>query len=168
MIVEEQILKDIFSQLPAISGFTPKFSWGNENVLNLYLSQKKETNKYPLIWLVEDESEVDISGHYLERPVQLIIAKESAHKTNTNPIIWETEFETVLNPMLKNIVTALEKSGVTTIKNGKYTISKRSNYTENGKETKAIDNWNVIVFKAKLIFKEKANSEPMCIKQIKF
>ena len=164
MIVEEQILKDIFSQLPAINGFTSKFSWGNENALNLHLSQIKNTNKYPLIWLIESVGDVDLLKQELERPIKLIIAKESSHKTNTNPIIWETEFETVLNPMLSNIVIALEKSGITSIKDNKYKISRLSNYTENGKETKAIDNWNVIIFEAIVIFKGKRG----CIKTIKF
>lgn len=162
MIIIEDILKSIFEQLPSIKGFKPQFNWGNENALNLFLSQKNNTNKYPLVWLVESEEEHFTNNTTATRDIKLIIAKESAHKTNTNPIIWESEFTEVLNPMLKNVITALEKSGVTSIYNQKYNIQRFTNYTENSKESKAFDQWNVIIVRAKITFQNK------CINQIKF
>tara|TARA_R110000782_G_scaffold83895_1_gene164037 strand:+ start:2117 stop:2641 length:525 start_codon:yes stop_codon:yes gene_type:complete len=174
MIIVEDILKEIFSQLPAIKDsnsvdFSPHFNWGSQNTLNLYLSQLKKSVKYPLIWLTETVDDSDIYAHKLEKPVKLILAKQSNHTTNTNPIIWETEFKNILNPLLKNVITSIEKSGVTSIKDGRYKSTRLANYSENeGADSKTIDNWNVIVFEATVIFREKADGTPNCIKTIKF
>jgi predicted RNA-binding protein YlqC (UPF0109 family) len=129
--------------------------------LNLYLSQLKQTNKYPLIWLVESPDTVNV--RMVEKSIKLIIAKQSVHTTNTNPIIWETEFKEVLNPLLENVIKALERSTITEIKDSKYKIQRISNYSEdNGKTAKTIDNWNVIILELDVYFKEN------CLKQIKF
>lgn len=161
MIVVENILSDIFAQLPTIQGFQPKFNWGSQNALNLYISQLKQTNKYPLIWLVESPETVNYKS--VEKSVKLIIAKQSVHTTNTNPIIWETEFKDVLNPLLDNVIKALDRSTATEIKDKKYKIQRISNYSEdNGKSSKTIDNWNVIILELDVFFKDK------CINQIKF
>jgi len=161
MIVVEDKLTAIFDQLPLIKGFKPKFNWGSQDTLNLYLSQLKQTNKYPLIWLVESPDTVNV--RMVEKSIKLIIAKQSVHTTNTNPIIWETEFKEVLNPLLENVIKALDRSTITEIKDSKYKIQRISNYSEdNGKTTKTIDNWNVIILELDVYFKEN------CLKQIKF
>jgi hypothetical protein len=163
MIVVEEHLKNIFDQLPLIKGFKPKFNWGSQDTLNLYLSQLKQTNKYPLIWLVESPDNIGMYSKTIEKSVKLIIAKQSVHVTNTNPIIWETEFKEVLNPLLENVIKALERSTITEIKNSKYKIQRITNYSEdNGKNAKTIDNWNVIILELDVYFKEN------CLKQIKF
>lgn len=165
MASTEIILRDIFSQIPQIQGFTVRFGWGSEYMLNLHLlSVSSSQNKYPLIWLVESPEDVNIDTNRIERNIKLIIAKESEHKTNTNPIIWETEFETVLEPVFENVITALKCSGITQIVDNKYKKEKRTNYTENNKESKAIDQWNVIVFEGKVEFR----TDYSCIKQIIF
>ena len=163
MIVVEHYLRDLFTQLPTIQGFQPKFNWGSQDSLNLYLAQLKQTNKYPLIWLVENEENGNFSKKVIEKSVKLIIAKQSVHTTNTNPIIWETEFNDVLNPLAENILKALDRSTTTEIKEGKYKLQRRSNYSEdNGKTAKTIDNWNVIVLELDIYFKEN------CLKTINF
>ena len=163
MIVVEEHLKNIFDQLPLIKGFKPKFNWGSQDTLNLYLSQLKQTNKYPLIWLVESPDNIGMYSKTIEKSVKLIIAKQSVHTTNTNPIIWETEFKEVLNPLLDNVIKALERSTITEIKDSKYKIQRITNYSEdNGKNAKTIDNWNVIILELDVYFKEN------CLKQIKF
>ncbi len=163
MIVVEHYLRDIFAQLPTIQGFQPKFNWGSQDALNLYLSQLKQTNKYPLIWLVENEENGNFSTKSVEKSIKLILAKQSVHVTNTNPIIWETEFNDVLFPLAENVLKALDRSTITEIKESKYKLSKRSNYSEdNGKNAKTIDNWNVITLDLDVYFKEN------CLKQIKF
>ena len=92
MIVVEHYLRDIFAQLPTIQGFQHKFNWGSQDALNLYISQLKQTNKYPLIWLVQNKERGNFYKKGVEKSVKLIIAKQSVHQTNTNPIIWETEY----------------------------------------------------------------------------
>lgn len=171
MIIIEEVLSEIFNQLPLVidsnnSSFKVNFDWGTENALNLWISQKNQSTKYPLIWLLESETKTEsLSSNKFEREIKLIIAKESNHKTNTNPIIWETEFKTILIPLAKNIITALEKSGITNFVNG-YTFEQKANYYEgnNSKENYTIDCWNIIILKAKIIFKNNR-----CInKNIKF
>lgn len=163
MIVVENSLKLIFDQLPLISNFKPKFNWGSQDTLNLYISQLKQTNKYPLIWLVESPDNVGLYTKKVEKSVKLIIAKQSVHATSTNPIIWETEFNDVLNPLLENVIKALERSTITEIKDSKYKIQRISNYSEdNGKNAKTIDNWNVIILELDVYFNDN------CLKPIKF
>jgi len=163
MIVVENSLKDLFAQLPTINGFKPKFNWGSQDTLNLYLSQLKTTNKYPLIWLVETPENGNFATQAVEKSLKLIIAKQSVHVTNTNPIIWDTEFKDVLNPLLENVLKALDRSTLTEIKDSKYKIQRISNYSEdNGKNAKTIDNWNVIVLEVDVYFKDN------CLKLIKF
>ena len=163
MIVVEHYLRDLFAQLPTIQGFQPKFNWGSQDSLNLYLAQLKQTNKYPLIWLVENEENGNFSKKGVEKSVKLIIAKQSVHQTNTNPVIWETEFNDVLNPLAENILKALDRSTTTEIKEGKYKLQRRSNYSEdNGKNAKTIDNWNVIILELDIYFKDN------CLKTINF
>ena len=67
------------------------------------------------------------------------------------------------------MITSLEKSGVTYIKGGSYKTRRLANYSEtDGKEASAIDNWNVIVLEATVVFTEKADGTSQCINTIKF
>ena len=174
MIVVEEILKEIFSQIPPVKDsnsveFSPKFNWGSTNALNLYLSLQKKSVKYPLIWLTETADDSDIYAHKLEKPLKIFLAKQSSYTNSTNPIIWETEFKNVLNPLLKNLILSIEKSGVTTIKDGTFKSRRLANYSEsNGTESITIDNWNVVVFEATVIFREKADGTALCINTIRF
>jgi hypothetical protein len=65
-------------------------------------------------------------------------------------------FDTILNPLLENVVKALERSGITFIvkrNNVKYKAQRLSNYSEdNGATAFTIDNWNVIALKADVNF----------------
>lgn len=174
MIVVETLLKDIFSQIPTVvdsngKEFPVKFHWGGQEDLNLYMKQESG-NKTPLIWLVEGKDSDKGDKHILERNVTLIIAKNSAHKTARNPVVWESEFETYLIPLFEKVLKCLTSSGVTRIINGEYDKTLRANYSEeeSGNETKTIDHWNVIVFDARLVFEENPNGTPKCINQIYF
>ena len=173
MIIVENILKEIFEQLPPAvdsndAEFAVKFHWGGEKDLNPYLL-KIAGNKYPLLWLVEGEDNADDHSHTLRRHVKLFIAKQSSDRDALNPTVWDSEFENILNPILKNVITALNKSGVTMIVGGNYKIARRANYTEaDSNKSKTIDCWNVIVLTAEVEFEEKADGTPNCIKQIIF
>lgn len=170
MIVTETILKEIFSQLPPyIDGnsksFPIKYEWGDQSDLILFLKQIKD-NKYPLVWLVNGDEKSDIVTHKTTRRCRLILAKDSNHITNRNPKVWETEFENCLNPLLGNVLKALERSGVTkilSIENQR----REANYTEED-STKATDFWNVIVLDINVEFTEKSDGTPQCINTIKF
>lgn len=178
MIVPEEILKEIFSQLPILQKQNNKphtYGWGNQNALNLFLVTRGTLNKYPIIWLIESENIVDMYAHNLTRNIRLVIANVSTKTTNTNELIWNTDFKDLLNPFFENVLTALKKSGVTTIL-GDYKVQRFANYTDDyfksqgleKSKTFAIDPWNAIVFDAKIRFEEKANGTAICINQIKF
>jgi hypothetical protein len=170
MIVSENILKEIFLQLPVYKDsndkdFPIRYEWGDQADLILFL-KTIAGNKYPLIWLTSGEETVNRYNHSLTRVCRLLLVKESKVVTNRNPTVWNTEFENVLNPLLKNVITALEKSGVTAIV-GDFTQRKEANYTEEDL-TKVTDFSNVIVLDITIRFEEKANGQPKCINTIKF
>ena len=171
MIVVETILREIFTQLPAykdsnLKEYPIKYEWGDQEDLVLFLKQI-QGNKYPLVWLVEGDQEVSRYGHSAERRLRLILAKNSENQTARNPTVWQSEFENCLNPLLENVLTALEASGVTTITDS-YRLKRVANYVDNNK-TEATDFWNAIILDIDIRFNEKANGEPLCIKQnIKF
>ncbi|WP_295677336.1 hypothetical protein [uncultured Empedobacter sp.] len=170
MIVSETILKEIFSQLPSYvdgnsKSFPIKYEWGDQSDLILFLKQISG-NKYPLVWLVNGDETPNIVTHKLTRRCRLILAKDSNHVTNRNPTVWNTEFEICLNPLLDNVLKALERSGVTkilSIENQR----REANYTEED-STKATDFWNVIVLDINIEFSEKSDGTPNCINTIKF
>ncbi len=170
MIVSETILREIFSQLPPYTDsnnkdFPIRYEWGDQPDLILFLKTIKG-NKYPLIWLVNGSQTTDRTAHSLTRQCRLIIAKDSKHLENRNPTVWDTEFTTCLNPLLENVLKALERSGVTTII-GEFEETRSANYTEEDL-VKSTDFWNVIVLDITIKFDEKSDGTPQCIKTIKF
>ena len=175
MIVIEELCGEIFQQLPKYTDsnnkeFAIKYEWGSEKDLALFLKQISG-NKYPLVWLVQGRQTDNIFNNSSERRLRLILAKNSEQKTNRNPTVFKSDFKDCLNPLLQNVITCFEKSGVTSIiNNGEMEVDRRANYTEETKEDKtfAIDYWNAIVLDITVRFEEKANGEPKCIRQIKF
>jgi len=170
MIVSETILRDIFSQLPSYIDsnsklFPIRYEWGDQPDLLLFLKTIKD-NKYPLVWLVNGDETVDRVRHTLTRRCRLILAKDSQHVTNRNPTVWDTEFVNCLNPLLENVLKALDRSGVTTILSIE-NQRREANYTEEDL-TKATDFWNVIVLDINVLFKEKSDGTAQCINTIKF
>ena len=153
MIVTETLLKTIFDQLPNYVSngkqYPIKFEWGDQSDLLLFL-KTISGNKYPLVWLVNGNQTVDRNANSVTRKCRLILAKDSQNVTNRNPTVWDTEFETVLNPLLKKVLKALESSGVTSIV-GTFVERRDANYTEEDL-LKATDFWNVIVLDISIRF----------------
>ena len=169
MIVVETLLRDIFSQIPDVvytdvnrgeSSIPVKYEWGGQDDLNLYMVQETG-NKTPLIWLVQGNIDNFEEGE-LNRDVVLIISKNSEHKADRNPKVWDTEFVDFLNPLLEKVIFALKVNGVCRIVDNKFSIRREANYSETeGKNSKTIDHWNIIEFKCKLIF----SGINQCVKQ---
>jgi len=168
MIVEETILREIFLQLPDYVADTSKpelaktirYEWGSQPDLIKWL-KTIEGNKYPLVWLENGKSKNDRQKHTSEKKCRLILANLSEKQNNRNPSIWDDDFVKCLNPLLDNVLKSLERSGVTTILNT-FDVYRDANYTEEDLN-KATDFWNVIVLDIDILFKEKANGEPLCI-----
>lgn len=172
MIVVEEILAELFSQLPKYKDsnnkeFEIKYEWGSEKDLTLFL-KTISGNKYPLIWLVQGRQTDNDFTHSTERNLRLILAKNSEQKTNRNPTVFKNDFKNCLNPLLVNVLKCLKSSGVTSIiNNGQMDVDRRANYTEESNESKtfAIDYWNAIILDINVRFEEKSNGEPKCINQ---
>lgn len=179
MIVAEDILTEIFSQLPKAKDinnieFPIRFSHGDYEDLNPYLKSLSGA-KYPIIWMSTVEWDEDAINHVTTGKVVFWIAKQSSDRNALNPTVWASEFKNILNPILKNVKTALMKSGVTRMLSEKTKVSRHANFTQvsrsvNGdvSQSPAIDCWNVIEFKCNLEFQEKADGTPLCINQIRF
>ena len=102
----------------------------------------------------------------LTRRCRFIISKESKSVQDRNPTVWDTEFANCLNPLLENVLKALDRSGVTTIVDT-YEEFRDANYTEED-QAKSTDFWNVIVLDINIRFTEKADGTEQCINTIKF
>lgn len=164
MIVTEVLLRSIFKQLPKLvdsngKEFTVNFEWGDQTDLIQFL-KTISGNKYPLVWLVSGNQTVDRQRNTVSRKCRFIIAKDSKNVTNRNPTVWDNDFKDYLNPILENVLKALESSGATEIK-GEFTETRDANYTEENL-MKATDYWNVIVLDITVLFKDR------CINTIKF
>jgi len=170
MIVVEEILAEIFTQLPKYKDsknkeFEIKYEWGSEKDLTLFL-KTISGNKYPLIWLVQGKQTDDVFKHSAERNLRLILAKNSEQKTNRNPTVFKSDFKDCLNPLLENVLKCFTSSRVTSIiNNGQIEVDRRANYTEESKEDKTftIDYWNAIILDITVRFEEKSNGDPKCI-----
>lgn len=163
MIVFEERLGEILDLLPSITdanngSFKPFFNWGTQDVLNKYLALPKTQEVYPLIWLVTGIDEGKTNSTSIIRDTRLILAMHSEKQDYFNPEIYQTDFKVVLNPLLENVVKALEKSGISEIQDLKYKIERMPNYSVStqGEKTKAVDVWNAIVFDCKIRLKDGA------------
>lgn len=103
-------LKDVFDQLPAmtINGkvYQPIFHFGTEDDLKKRLSVKRKSGEkhYPLIWLntpVEEASEITLN---------FIIATINRRTDMGNWDRLNLTFDTTLEPLFDNIMTALKGS----------------------------------------------------------
>lgn len=160
----ETFLEELFLQLPPVTidgkQYPVNFEWGSQDDLNLFMTQKLG-NKYPLIWLVQDRE------HHVkqetDRPIKLILAVNSKHKTNRNPTVWKTEFREVLDPLLENVKIAFKRNGVSRTKDEEFYVYREANYSEDEKN-KTIDHWNVITLEFNLFF----DGVNQCINTINF
>lgn len=169
MIVFETGLASIFEQLPDIEDingntFKPRFNWGTQDVLNKFISLPENVSKYPLIWLVNGVDNQSTNNKQVTRNnTRLILAKNSDAPDEFNDFQFQTDYDLVLNPLLDNIIKALERSGISKIIDYNYTVQRLPNYSEVTDENKTLAIWNAIVFEASIELKGNR-----CLKQIKF
>lgn len=151
MIVFEERLAELFDLLPKVKGaddveYKVYFNWGTQDVLNKYLALGGTLN-YPLIWLVNGEDECDNMKHEVRREARLVIAMHSDKVDEFNPTIYKTDYELILNPLLANMITALEGSTISYLYDREYTVKRVPNYSinDNGQQNNTVDIWNAIV-----------------------
>ena len=152
MIDVELKLQEIFSHMCGITdakGKTHdiKFDWGTNEVLNKYLAKVKQP--YPLVWLVEDENQ--LQDDQTTRNARFIIATRSMMQNEFNTFQHKTDFEVILRPTMKKVLKALKVNGMTSI-NKDYRYQFIKNYAFSKDKTATIDVWNVIVLDVEIKF----------------
>lgn len=160
MILVEEVLKNVFGNLPIINvgghDFKPRFDFGTKEDLLKFINGKNKNKEsiYPLIWM---ETPVRRTGdlNTVNFDCILIVAtKTNDTKTNTERL--EVTFKPVLIPLINNIYRSINKSGKTKILNK--TNNKETNYFRFGLKKLANENtstdtndiWDAIKIEMKL------------------
>lgn len=166
----EEYLGSIFGLLEPAKGangqeYKVYFNWGSEKVLNKYLSVQDNKARYPLIWLVNDSDEEDISANRITRQARLILAMHSDKQDYFNPDIYGTDYKLVLNPLKDNIIKALERSGISYISQ-KNKVKREPNYsvTQSKDKNATLDVWNALILDVEITIK----TDRCLVKTIKF
>lgn len=150
MIVFEERLGELFDLLPVVTDannneFKPVFMDGTIDVLNKYLTLPSEQSKYPLIWLVNGEDKGDTMKPNIRREARLIIAMRSDKVDEFNPFIRATDYKMILNPLLNNVLHALQNSSISYLYDLEFTVQRLPNYSVNNNGNGMVDIWNAIV-----------------------
>lgn len=149
MIVVEEILDNVFSQLPQMDGYKPIFDWGNYEHLNslmkLYSSNSKSI--YPLIYKTSVGSS-QLVEQYAEIDLILVLAIQNTETSLINRERWAMSYKNTLYPLVDNIEKCFEQVPVF-IWDRKYKIKEYPNYGNDGKN-KATDIWDAIEFTTKI------------------
>lgn len=141
MIVFEDGIEDLVSQIPAIEGFEPSFHWGNDKELNRYI--KLAQQPYPLVWLVTSQEVHDSKGQgTVRRQTRIIFATREPNIDMLNDYRLKNSYKRFLNPLLSRFLEGLAKNDRTSVSQ-ETTIRKHPNYSE-ADENKTIDLWDAI------------------------
>jgi len=162
MIVVEEILTQIFEQLPEIDGFKPIYKWGNEFHLQkqLELYSKAKTSPYPLIYQTSNLSKQQTFSKTCEATLKLILACQNKQVDLTNEQRWAMTYRNILYPLLENIEICFNECGVI-VWDGDYKMQEFPNYG-NGKDNFTLDVWDAIAIDVKIII------DGDCVRQIRF
>jgi hypothetical protein len=120
MIVFEESL-GVLSLLPpheqGAYSFPVRYDWGTIDVLNKFLLLPENVSKYPLIWLITGKDTEDYISKTVTRKARFVIATRSNDVDQFNETQYQTDFKNILIPVYSNLVTLLERSGITNIIN---------------------------------------------------
>jgi hypothetical protein len=171
MIVFEEQLGRLISLLPTFTDansntFTVKYGWGDINELNKYMFVNS-TQIYPLIWLTAGEDTHDLNEPNVKRNASIVIATKSLMQDELNPFQYNNDFKIILQPILNNLITALQRSGISMLKTDTIKTNRVVNYGVDfriANEIKTLDVWNAIVFDAEITF----TSTTTCLNKIIF
>ena len=171
MIVFEEQLGRLIALLPTFTDangntFTVKYGWGDINELNKYMFINS-TQIYPLIWLTAGEDTHDLNEPNVKRNASIVIATKSLMQDELNPFQYNNDFKIILQPILNNLITALQRSGISILKVDTIKTNRVVNYGVDfriANEIKTLDVWNAIVFDAEITF----TSTTTCLNKIIF
>jgi hypothetical protein len=168
MIVFEEKFRELISLLPNLEvengSFPIRYDWGTLDVLNKFLILPENVSKYPLIWLITGKDTEDYISKTVTRKARFVIATRSNDVDQFNQTQYQTDFKNILIPVYSNLVTLLERSGITTIINQEIEKELIPNYSLNNNGKGLITIWNAIVVDAEI----EINGKYCINKNIKF
>lgn len=144
-IIVENRLREVFNFINPVpvngNNFDVHFDFGTLKDLNVFLTDRKRNQPFPLIWLqtpyesTEGVKDVTISD------MKLVVAVPTTQALTPRERIDKT-FESKILPVVKDVKRVIRLAN-TMHNDQNYKTSKYFNYGENN-EVKAIDNWDAI------------------------
>ncbi len=174
MIVFEEALEAIVDTLPPLvdangTSFPIIFDWGTIEVLNKFLLLPTNQSKYPLIWLSSAKDKNDNREPSVTRRARIIIATRSLNSDEFNRYQYRNDFKEILQPILDNLLFALNVSGISRYDDRDFETERVPNYSvtyrensEDKTKSNQIDIWNAITLDATITF----TNNGACIQQI--
>jgi hypothetical protein len=168
MIIFEDQLARIIEVLPPLTsgGLTQQinFGWGTKEVLTQYLTQKGKLS-FPLIWLEEGADVNDLREPSVKRNARINIIYESQAPAEFNPYQHEYDFKLILQPILDNLLLALQQSGISRYSDGNFTTQRVKKFSMREEINKnLVFICNAIVLDAEITFSGVSS----CLQTIKF
>ncbi len=168
MIIFEDQLARIIEVLPPLTSgnLTQKinFGWGTKEVLTQYLTQKGKLS-FPLIWLEEGADVNDLREPSVKRNARINIIYESQAPAEFNPYQHEYDFKLILQPILDNLLLALQQSGISRYSDGNFTTQRVKKFSMREEINKnLVFICNAIVLDAEITFSGISS----CLQTIQF
>jgi hypothetical protein len=168
MIIFEDQLARIIEVLPPLTSgdLTQKinFGWGTKEVLTQYLTQKGKLS-FPLIWLEEGADVNDLREPSVKRKARINIIYESQAPAEFNPYQHEYDFKLILQPILDNLLLALQQSGISRYSDSNFTTQRVKKFSMREEINKnLVFICNAIVLDAEITFSGVSS----CLQTIQF
>ena len=168
MIVFEDQLARLIEVLPPITDAKSNqypiiFNWGTEEVLESYLALKGKLS-FPLVWLVEGEDTNDLREPSVKRKSRIVILTESQAPNEFNPYQHKYDYDVILQPVLNNLLIALEQSGISRYDNQTFKTRRVKKYSLREEKKNLVFICNAIVLDAEITFSGVSS----CLRTINF
>jgi len=163
MIVFEDGIEEIVNQMPEISGFKPRFHWGNQDELNRYIAIQNQP--YPLVWLVGGKESHDLKNSEITRPVMIFFATREKNVNRLNNVRLKENFKKTLIPLVNRFIEGVTKSNRTDFPDRQVEIIKHPNYSgydegsRSDSKNKTIDLWDAISVPCRIRMNDKCQNQ---------
>jgi hypothetical protein len=167
MIIFEDELLRLVEILPNVTvgsqSTNVKFNWGTEEVLTKYLTMNG-IESFPLIWLVEGVDTNNEREPSVTRNAKIIILHMSQAPNEFNQYQHEYDFKLILQPILDNLIKALDRSGISRYDNTNFKTQRVKNFSMKEVNESLVYVCNAIVFESEITFSGLSS----CINTINF
>jgi hypothetical protein len=155
MIIFEDQLARITGVLPILNvngvDMPIYFNWGTAEVLAKYLTESEGRN-FPLIWLIEGEDTNDLREPSVTRNARIVILNESEAPNEFNDYQHQFDYDVILQPILDNLLKALENSGISRYDDSNFRTQRVKNYSMTQVNESLLYICNAIVLDASITF----------------